>query len=98
MNRHDDAINPQERIVTITETCDGATHSFYAIRDCDLGYWRGTGALDEHDAWTRDIGRRAEFTSRAEAIREMKSIWNWRRARSGDDQPFTDLLRKGKAA
>mgnify|MGYP001370461401 CR=1 FL=1 len=99
MNRHnDDVINPLERVVKVTETCDGVTRSFYAIHDRELGYWRGTSALDDYYAWTRDTTRRAEFARRADAIRELKAIWDWRRARAGRDEAFMNILRKGKAA
>ena len=71
--------NPDERIVRIQETVDKRTRTFYAIRDTDLDYWRSASSLWDHDAWTRDVGRRAEYASRQEAQRELKSIRRWRR-------------------
>lgn len=50
----------------------------YAIYDADLGYWRGTSALREYDAWTRDTSRRAVFQSRERAERELAAIHQWR--------------------
>ena len=80
--------NPHERIVRGTETDGDVTRRFYVIRDKKLGYWRGTDALDEPYAWTRDIGRRAEFRHRRDAVRELKFIWSWRRAQTTEVQPI----------
>jgi len=74
-----DPLNPHERVVMVTETIDGQDRTFYAIRDRHLGYWRGYGALDEYNAWTRDLGHRAEFASPAEARAELRAILAHRR-------------------
>lgn len=71
--------NTDERIVRIQETIDDETRIFYAIRDRSLDYWRSEAPLHSHDAWTRDLRRRAEYNSRKEAARELKSIRRWRR-------------------
>lgn len=71
-----------ERIVKIeVKMRRGGTASRYAIYDEHLGYWRGTSALTDYDAWTRDTARRATFMSRPEAYREWKAIRRWRRER-----------------
>ena len=69
---------PHERIVRIIEKWDGRTRVFYAIRDYALGYWRGTCELDEPNAWTRDLHRRAMFETRSDAREELVHIWSWR--------------------
>jgi len=71
--------NPNEQIATITETCGRKTRTFYAIRDCAMNYWRGTSDLDDYDAWTRDLGKRAMFESLSDARRELMEIAEWRR-------------------
>ena len=70
--------NADERIVRIQETIDDETRIFYAIRDKCLDYWRSDSPLHDHDAWTRDVGRRAEYSSRGEARKQLKSIRKWR--------------------
>jgi hypothetical protein len=73
-----------ERIVKVEVKMRRAgTSTRYAIYDAHLGYWRGTSALTDYDAWTRDTGRRATFKSRSEAYREWKAIRRWRREREG---------------
>jgi len=73
-----DVVNANEKVVSVAETCDGRTRRFHAIRDVQLNCWRSTGAIDEYNAWTRDISMRAEFATRADAEREMRAIWGWR--------------------
>jgi hypothetical protein len=75
MKPHDEIVNPDEIIVKVSSKVRGM---FYAIRDVMLGYWRSTEPLDGY-AWTRDLGLRAEFPTRAQATREMKAIWRRRR-------------------
>lgn len=79
MYTHSEVENPDERIVRIQETMDGKTRTFYAIRDKGLDYWRSDNPLHSYDAWTRDLERRAEFSSRKEAQRELNAIRKWRR-------------------
>jgi len=73
-----DIINSDERIVKICETVDKKVQTFYSIWDRNLSYWRGISPLGEHDAWTRDITRRAKFKTRQEAKRELACIHQWR--------------------
>ena len=75
MKPRDEIVNPDERIVKVSSKVRGM---FYAIRDVFLGYWRSTEPIDGY-AWTRDLGLRAEFPTRAQAAREMKAIWRRRR-------------------
>jgi len=75
---HNPHKDPHERIVRIIEKWDGRTRVFYAIRDYVLGYWRGTCELDEPNAWTRDLYKRAMFDTRREAREELTHIWCWR--------------------
>ena len=75
MKPRDDVVHPDERIVKVRSKVRG---TFYAIRDVFLGYWRSSEPLDGC-AWTRDLGLRAEFATRAQAMREMKAIWRRRR-------------------
>ena len=82
---------PYERIVRITEKWDGRTRVFFAIRDYALGYWRGTGELDEYDAWTRDLYKRATFDTRRDARGELAHIWAWR-AEKEDEALEADRL------
>lgn len=68
-------LSDDERVVVIdVNTKDGLCVKRYAIRDVCLDYWRGKSGLDEYDAWTRDLKRRAVFHSRVEAERELVSI------------------------
>ena len=67
-------VNPAERVVKVNETPDGKTRTFHAIRDEELGYWRGIGTLTEYDAWTRDKEHRAEFDTRATAVQALSKI------------------------
>ena len=90
--------NPHERILKVTEKRKGKLRRFFAIRDCEFRCWRGTKALDEHDAWTRDIARRAEFATRAAANRALEAIWNWRQAQSDQGKFFTNPFTQGVAA
>jgi hypothetical protein len=70
-----------ERVIAIeVNTPTGPPRRLYAIRDINLDYWRGTSALEEYDAWTRDTSRRATFDTRAEAERELAAIWESRRS------------------
>ena len=75
MKPRDEIVNPDERIVKV---CPKVGRAFYAVRDVFLGYWRSTEPLDGY-AWTRDLGLRARFATRAQAMREMKAIWRRRR-------------------
>ena len=75
MKPRDESVNPDERIVRCRSKVRG---TFYAIRDVFLGYWRSTEPLDGY-AWTRDLGMRAKFATRAQAMREIKAIWRRRR-------------------
>ena len=75
MKPRNDVVNPNERIVKVRSKVWG---TFYAIRDVLLSYWRSTEPLDGY-AWTRDLGVRAQFATRALAIREMRAIWRRRR-------------------
>ena len=79
--------NPHERIVRITEKWDGKTRVFYAIRDYSLGLWRGMSDLDEPDAWTRYLFKRAIFDTRAEARHELMEIEDWRREKAEYSRP-----------
>jgi len=104
MNTPDTIINPRERIVMITETCDDKqcddiTRSFYAIRDCELGYWRSTSDMSSPDAWTHSPRRRAEFRSYMAARREMEDIWAWRQIQAAAGHvPFVNIPGDGAAA
>ena len=79
MTNRKEIINPNERIVKVSETLDGKTQTFYSIWDCHLGYWRGVSPLGEYDAWTRDITRRVKFKNRRGAKQELSCIHQWRR-------------------
>ncbi|HOA75232.1 MAG TPA: hypothetical protein PL151_09620 [Phycisphaerae bacterium] len=76
--------NPNERVVKVVETTylgrgKKQERAFWVIRDVELEYWRGYGSLNEPCAWTRDTTERVEFTSRKAALKELESIWQWRR-------------------
>lgn len=80
-----------ERVMKIeVQPARGKPRTCYAIYDGHLGYWRGTSALTDYDAWTRDTKRRAEFPTRAEAERELMAILNWRHERERTSAAQTD--------
>lgn len=74
----DSIINSDERIVMVREVVDDEEHVFYAIRDVELDYWRSMHPIYDDRAWTRDRRQRAEFDTRADAIRELELIRRWR--------------------
>lgn len=79
MPRHDDVINPDERVVRFSETRRGRTRVFYAIHDEFMDYWRSTEPIFADRAWTRDLSLRARFPSRKAAGAELAAIWQYRR-------------------
>ncbi len=78
----EDIIDHNERIVKVSETVDKEVQTFYTIWDRHLGYWRSTSLIDEYDAWTRDLTKRAKFHTRNQAKRELANIQQWRRGES----------------
>lgn len=93
-------------VININTNCDesvvrievqigyGKTAIRYAIYDAHLGYWRGKSALTRYDAWTRDLTRRAVFVSRADALRALTAIDEWRRdhEEAADTEAYRDVI------
>ena len=67
-----------EKIIAI-KTSNG--EHFYIIVDVQLNYYRSQSPITAYDAWTRDIERRARFTSYQRAYAEIAKIIKFRLAR-----------------
>lgn len=70
-----------ERVVKMTETCDGCEiRTFYCIHDPEFGLWMSQEPYDGM-IWTKEIDCRREFANRAEAEETFADFLRWRRER-----------------
>ncbi len=88
-----ESIDKDEKVVEIDELVFGnpTGKKLYAIRDDELGYWRGEDPLSGSRAWTREKDSRATWPSRREAELALASI---RELRQVKDRQMRSALRR----
>ncbi|MCK6486568.1 MAG: hypothetical protein L6R00_20860 [Phycisphaerae bacterium] len=87
-----------ERVVQVVETCDGTVaRTFYCIHDPDFEHWMSDEPFDGL-IWTKDVRRRREFASRAEAQAELEELLDWREEQQTEADILADIPSAREAA